>query len=322
MDKPLDRVTEAYFEASEHGARTRERMHWICQHVQGSRILDIGCSQGIIPILLAREAKHVVGIDSEEEAIAFANRTLEAEELSTRQRVKFKVESILDFASEESQFDTVILGHLLDQFLDPRSLLKKVDQLLNDGGRVIITVPFGIDTQVEHKKDYYLLELIKSLPEKYGIKDLRVQYKWIGVIITRDGQVNSEMGIREDWLKKLEEGFYRIEHECFMMIEAQRDRIEQVEQRIKGLEESAGGNEMMQLEEMKQRLVQYKAEKIKAETEWMTTLNNEEQALNELEKLGKKYNQLKKRYEALSQSRLGRVTLRYWKWKRRSSGRK
>ena len=59
-----DRVTEAYYGkmGQQFMRETQERIHWICNNVQGRSVLDVGCSQGIVPILLAREGINVIGI--------------------------------------------------------------------------------------------------------------------------------------------------------------------------------------------------------------------------------------------------------------------
>ncbi|UOK57815.1 hypothetical protein MGI18_26475 [Bacillus sp. OVS6] len=55
----IDRVNEAYYGAlgTDFSKKTRERINWIVTHVLGSKVLDIGCSQGINAILLGREGK-------------------------------------------------------------------------------------------------------------------------------------------------------------------------------------------------------------------------------------------------------------------------
>ena len=88
MKKPLDRITEAYYnEMGDSFARkVRERIHWVCENAKGEEILDIGCSQGITSILLGREGKKVLGIDLLEESIQYANKSLATEEKATKER--------------------------------------------------------------------------------------------------------------------------------------------------------------------------------------------------------------------------------------------
>ena len=61
-----DRVAEAYYGlmGQQFMRDTQARIHWICRQIQGKSVLDVGCSQGIVPILLAREGLKAIGIDS------------------------------------------------------------------------------------------------------------------------------------------------------------------------------------------------------------------------------------------------------------------
>jgi 2-polyprenyl-6-hydroxyphenyl methylase/3-demethylubiquinone-9 3-methyltransferase len=52
--------------------------------VEGRRVLDVGCSQGIASILLAREGKTVWGVDREALAVESAKERLADEEEPVR----------------------------------------------------------------------------------------------------------------------------------------------------------------------------------------------------------------------------------------------
>lgn len=72
-----DQVNERYYgqiNSEESHEATRNRIHWICRHVQGHTVLDVGCSQGITSILLAREGFEVTAIDLEEDSISYAKK--------------------------------------------------------------------------------------------------------------------------------------------------------------------------------------------------------------------------------------------------------
>src|SRR5690606_7388089 len=93
--------------------KVRSRVHWIAAEARGTRVLDIGTSEGIVPILLGREGFHVVGIDINAEAIDYANQLLEQEPEAVRERISFRPISL--FQQEETpQFDTVIMGEVIE----------------------------------------------------------------------------------------------------------------------------------------------------------------------------------------------------------------
>ena len=66
MSLALDRVGEVYkgeIFSEEAQQMCRERVDWICSNAQGARVLDLGCSQGIVSLLLAQKGYSVVGVD-------------------------------------------------------------------------------------------------------------------------------------------------------------------------------------------------------------------------------------------------------------------
>src|SRR5437867_793637 len=86
-----DRVAEAYYGlmGQQFMRETQNRIHRICRQIQGKSVLDVGCSQGIVPILLARDGLKVIGIDSSPKSIDEANHYLAQEPEHVRRNVSF-----------------------------------------------------------------------------------------------------------------------------------------------------------------------------------------------------------------------------------------
>ncbi len=177
-----DRIWEMYYsdvyQASTQRA-CRERIDWLQRRARG-RVLDVGCSQGVLPILLAREGFEVVGVDVEEPGIEFARARLAEEPEAVRDRVQFRVEDIFRWRPTE-RFDTVVLGEVLEHVTAPREMLAAVRSLLNDGGRVLITVPLGWLEHHDHKQAFLPLELIGLLEEAFGIEECEISDEKIRV---------------------------------------------------------------------------------------------------------------------------------------------
>ena len=90
-DSSLDRVGEVYngtYGSDIAQMRTKDRVNWICKNVHGKHILDIGCSQGIVDLLLARQGRNVLAIDIEKEAIAYAQTAAAKEPLDVQRRLR------------------------------------------------------------------------------------------------------------------------------------------------------------------------------------------------------------------------------------------
>jgi SAM-dependent methyltransferase len=235
MKKPLDRITEAYFgELGETFAdKVRNRIHWICENAVGENILDVGCSQGITSILLGREGKNVIGIDLLEESIQYANNLLSTEEEITKKYVQFKTANFIDFAQEKQTFDSIIFGEILEHITDPKRFIKMALNMLNPNGSLIITLPFGINDYFDHKKTYYLNDLLKFQDENIVIEEIKFFGKWIGAIVKRKETSGNKLEINDTLLSRLETAFYEIERTSITSSKNKDKKIKTLEDKIK-----------------------------------------------------------------------------------------
>ncbi|MFC4661439.1 methyltransferase domain-containing protein [Oceanobacillus aidingensis] len=229
MKKPLDRVTEAYYDqvGLGFGEKVRNRIHWVCEQAKGESILDIGCSQGITSILLGRESKKVLGIDLLQESIDYANEMLNSEAEVTKKYVEFRTANFIDFDFEEQKFDSIILGEILEHITDTERFIKKATNLLSDNGRIIVTVPFGINDYFDHKKTYYMQGLVDLQNKQLNINSIEVLGKWIGAVFVKNEA--EAITIDRKQIGQLEDGFYNLERNLLDQLTAaksQKDRLE------------------------------------------------------------------------------------------------
>ncbi len=162
-----DRINEHYYgdPASPTTLRARQRIHWICSQAAGHDILDIGCSQGIVCLILGREGFRCAGIDIEAASLEVARQALAQEDELVRRRVKFELADASELRFADQSFDTVILGEILEHLTQPCKVLAEAKRVLRDGGRIVVTVPYGLNRFHDHKTTYYptsLLELLQS----------------------------------------------------------------------------------------------------------------------------------------------------------------
>lgn len=164
-----DKVSQVYYgEVNGNSQAMRERVHWICEHAGGQNVLDIGCSQGIVSILLAREGFNVTGIDVEAQAIEYANRELLKEESPVQNRVRFIHSLIENLDAEPGSFDTIIMGEILEHLVQPHKVLDMAKKMLKDDGRLIVTVPFGVLEHHDHKRNFYMASFLQLLAQEYS----------------------------------------------------------------------------------------------------------------------------------------------------------
>lgn len=180
-----DRIWEMYYTeaySAEVRRACRDRIHWLASRARG-RVLDIGCSQGVLPVLLAREGHDVVGLDIEEPGIEFSRQKLSEESAAVAARVEFVLADV--FAWEPDRpFDTVILGEVLEHLVNPRELVNRASMLLKSDGRLLVTVPLGWLEHHDHKQAFLPTELITLLEESFAIEEFEVAHQKICVAAT------------------------------------------------------------------------------------------------------------------------------------------
>ncbi|MFC4589213.1 class I SAM-dependent methyltransferase [Sphaerisporangium corydalis] len=133
----------------------RERLHWILDHLPASRpgrpivVLDLGCAEGDLSLLLAERGDRVTGVDVRPPVIMHARRRCE--------RLPSDVASRMDFAvgdghkldeAPDSTFDAAAVGGLLDHVGDPVQVLTELHRTLRPGATLVFTVPYGVTDAV------------------------------------------------------------------------------------------------------------------------------------------------------------------------------
>lgn len=210
-----DRVMEAYYGklGDQFMRETQARIHWICAQVKGRRILDVGCSQGIVPLLLAREGCQVTGVDTSPQAIEEAKGYLSAEPAHIQQNVTYINSDFLALDTLEVEPDTVVISEVLEHLVRPELFVEKAYELLKQGGRLVITVPFGVNDFIDHKHTFYLLEPFRLLAEHLQIIEVKMLGKWLGIVAVKSethkpGTIDS---LTVERVRELEKAFESIE---------------------------------------------------------------------------------------------------------------
>ena len=181
-----DRISEAYEGKINPNIQldSQRRIHWFLENLYGENILDIGCSQGILPLLAGREGKTVIGIDNDYEAISYALNKLNEESTEVKEFVKFVCADFLNYNFGNTKFDTIVLGEILEHLYNPTLFVEKASHLIADNGRLIVSGPFGINRYFDHKKTYYFLDLFNMLNVYFKVYDVCFLGKWIAMLVT------------------------------------------------------------------------------------------------------------------------------------------
>ncbi|WP_405145206.1 class I SAM-dependent methyltransferase [Sphaerisporangium sp. NBC_01403] len=132
-----------------------DRLHWILDHLPASRpgrpvaVLDLGCDDGELSLLLAERGDRVTGIDVEPPAIARARRLRDRLPADVASRTEFAVGDGhgLDGVPDGS-FDAAVAGEVLDRAGDPVQVLGELHRALRPGATLVFTVPYGVSEEI------------------------------------------------------------------------------------------------------------------------------------------------------------------------------
>ncbi|QNP41432.1 glycosyltransferase family protein [Lysobacter solisilvae (ex Woo and Kim 2020)] len=195
-----DRINEAYYDAmgAAFGQKTRERINWMCAHARGNRVLDIGCSQGIASILMAREGMAVTGVDIYAPAIEYALAEREKEIESVKARLDFHCIELAALGAE--LFDTVVMGEVVEHQTNPVRFIQQGASHVAPGGRLVITAPYGLHPWPDHKSILFPGHVATAIADCFSIGLIEVLDGYVRVVADRRdaGQagISSEVVLR------------------------------------------------------------------------------------------------------------------------------
>jgi len=131
-----------------------------CRHL---KLLDVGCSTGIIANFLAGYFHEVVGIDIDANAIWFARSTFR------RPNLEFKLQDGLSLDFKEDALDLVVCAHVYEHVPDPDRLLSEIHRVLRPGGICY----FAAGNRLAVREPHYGLPFLSYLPQEAANAYLR-----------------------------------------------------------------------------------------------------------------------------------------------------
>lgn len=143
----------------------KNRIDKIISVIEGD-VLDIGCGDGIIPLLAGRKGYHSIGIDIVQQVINSAKIELLNEPEEVRKRVGYFNMWAEDLSFKDNTFDTIILGEVLEHVMDLEITIKEARRVLKPNGKIIVTVPDG-DVNVSTHLRIFDLDSLKREMNKY-----------------------------------------------------------------------------------------------------------------------------------------------------------
>lgn len=110
-----------------------KRVKHILKYIKKGRVLEIGCSTGLLLSLLKDKGWDVMGVEPSQKAAAMAMKRGIEVQVKKFEEIKFK-----------KRFNLVILNHTFEHLEDPFKSLEKIYSILEKDGLLLIDVPnFG-----------------------------------------------------------------------------------------------------------------------------------------------------------------------------------
>lgn len=142
------------------------------QKSEDGKILDVGCGNGNLFMLLPDEKYELFGIDFSE------NMILEAKH-NCKTKASFSVADAENLPFEDNTFDIVVCNASFHHYIHPNTVLMEMQRVLKNGGKLLIGDPYvpslvrpfvNVLTKFSDKGDYhfYGLNEMKKLFEKNG----------------------------------------------------------------------------------------------------------------------------------------------------------
>lgn len=108
----------------------QKRVNLISRFAKGGRLLEVGCSTGVMLKLFRERGWQTLGVEPSRSALAAQKKGLKV------WRQKFE-----DVRPPAGFFDLVILNHTLEHMEKPKGVLAKVNRILKSDGIVFVDVP-------------------------------------------------------------------------------------------------------------------------------------------------------------------------------------
>ncbi len=128
------------------------------------KVLDLGCSSGIIDNFLAKYFQSVTGIDIDKKAVGFAKKNFRLANLH------FLHGDALNLKFKDNSFDIIICTHIYEHVTKPQKLADEIFRLLKPGG----VCYFAAVNKLWIIEPHYDLPFLSWLPRKLANYYVRI----------------------------------------------------------------------------------------------------------------------------------------------------
>jgi SAM-dependent methyltransferase len=115
-------------------------------------VLDAACGVGYGSADLGRTARRVLGVDVDEEAVAYARSRYAS------RNVEFAVMDLASLALDDASFDVVCAFEAIEHVLDGEAVLAEIARVVRPGGTFIVSTPRSDRTTDRPENPFHTVE--------------------------------------------------------------------------------------------------------------------------------------------------------------------
>lgn len=167
----LDTIGETYSMFDKDMKVNSYRSRTIVEYTIGPCVLELGCADGLVTEELCKKFSNIDAVDASDELI---------EKAKTRApKANFYISLFEEFVPKH-EYNTIILGHVLEHVLNPVAILQIAQLWLAPKGNMIITVPNGKSI---HRRIGVEMGMLKY-PTELNEDDIRIGHRRVFTIET------------------------------------------------------------------------------------------------------------------------------------------
>jgi 2-polyprenyl-3-methyl-5-hydroxy-6-metoxy-1,4-benzoquinol methylase len=149
----------------------RYRAKTLLPYFKGSKVLELGCADGLMTEMLVTHFKRVVAVDGSSKFCDEVRSRIKTDNLEV-------VCSLFEDFEVNEKFDTIIMAHILEHIENPVQMLKLANNWLKDNGVILIDVPTANSIHRQAGVKMGLLKRVDELNELDKKLGHRRVYTW------------------------------------------------------------------------------------------------------------------------------------------------
>ena len=165
---------------------------WLCAQISGEEILDLGCGDGLLAVLLAREGHTVTAVDWDLNRLFQAEALAAAEAPPSGDRLQVLSAEPWFLPVDDDSFSTVLVREALEGRLDATPIFQEVARVLRGQGTAALALRYPPASDADATPVMTLAKLEQAASARFHLRSIEVGDGWIGL----------ELGLRPRALKQ------------------------------------------------------------------------------------------------------------------------